>query len=83
MKGNPVHVVVDEGMSAFPLCGTEVFRAIFNASQMDQIPYVVWAYRIFRVFPRFNHGGDHWSVEVDASAWGGEVHPDRTASEIQ
>lgn len=83
MKGNPVHVVVDEGTSNFCCEELTFFRAIVNAAQMDKVCHVVWAYGIFRIFSRFNNGGNHWSIEIDACAWGSQIHSDWTAGKIQ
>ena len=83
MKGNPVHVVVDEGWDLLFCIELTLCRTIFNPTQMDKVRYVLWAYSIFRFFSRFDHGGNYWSFEIDARPRGSKVDSDRTAGQIQ
>lgn len=82
MKGNPVHVVVDEGV--FPRYSMiSFFRPRLKFTQMDQVCSLIRPYRLFRFLPRFNYGGDYRRFEIDASSWRNQIYPRWTAREIQ
>jgi len=79
MKGNPVHVVVDEGRSILVILHS---RPFFYSVEMDKVRPLLWAHRVLCLFPRFDHGRNNWCAKIDARSWGSQIYTHRPASQI-
>ena len=49
---------------------------------MDPVCFVIWSDLLFRVLPCVNHGGNDWSVEINARARRNEVNTHGPACEV-